>query len=118
MSWGGLSGYMGLQSHSDFPAEQEPSPESAAGSPVCEELVPCLEKAGGLGAVGILGAWLCLVPAGWRLCCTFGVRGGTRPRYPMTDWEGAGAAEAPLGGSGLLSRCEAASRSLSSSKWL
>lgn len=79
---------------------------------------PAMEEAGGLGAMGILGAWLHLVPAGWRLCCTFEVHGGTRPRYPMTDWEGAGAAEAPLGGSGLLSRCEAVSRSLSSSKWL
>lgn len=79
---------------------------------------PAMEEAGGLGAVGILGAWLHLVPAGWRLCCTFEVHGGTRPRYPMTDWEGAGAAEAPQGGSGLLSRCEAASRSLGSSKWL
>lgn len=75
--------------------------------------------------MGILGAQLHLFSAGRRLCCAFEVRGGTSPLYPMTGWEGAGAADLPweeagceLQGPALLGRCEAASRSLSSSKWL
>lgn len=49
--------------------------------------------------VGILGVQLCLVSAGWRLCCAFEVCGDMQLLYPMTGWEGAGAREPPLGGS-------------------
>lgn len=63
--------------------------------------VACTWDADGLAAVGILGALLHLVSAGWRLCCALEVRGGTQTLYPVTGWEVAGTAEPPLGGNGL-----------------
>lgn len=63
--------------------------------------VACTWDTDGLAVVGILGALLHLVSAGWRLCCAFEVRGGTHTPYPVTGWEGAGTTEPPLGGNGL-----------------